>query len=90
MPRRRAAETFPCPNCGADVPEDAKACPECGSDDETGWSEDTMYDDIDLPITDEESDYDPETDDRKSTVSIWMIMGAIVVIVAMLVLLTRL
>ncbi len=30
---------FRCPNCGAEVPINAKACPECGSDEETGWSE---------------------------------------------------
>jgi hypothetical protein len=42
-------ETFPCPNCGADVPPRARVCPECGSDDETGWSEDTLYDGLDLP-----------------------------------------
>src|ERR1041384_1119375 len=28
-----------CPNCGAEVPRQAKACPECGSDEKTGWSE---------------------------------------------------
>ena len=28
---------------------DALACPECGSDAETGWSEDTLYDGLDLP-----------------------------------------
>ncbi len=27
----------------------AKACPDCGSDEKTGWSEDTMYDGLDLP-----------------------------------------
>jgi hypothetical protein len=36
-------ETFPCPNCGAAVPLKAKACPECGSDEETGWSEAAPY-----------------------------------------------
>ena len=46
-PPRSAA--FDCPNCGADVPAGALACPECGSDDETGWSEDTAYDGLDLP-----------------------------------------
>ncbi|MEZ4642864.1 MAG: zinc ribbon domain-containing protein [Chloroflexota bacterium] len=35
---------FICPNCGAQVPDNALACPECGSDEETGWSEDTAYD----------------------------------------------
>jgi hypothetical protein len=37
---------FICPNCGAEVPMKALACPECGSDDRTGWSEDTLYDGI--------------------------------------------
>jgi hypothetical protein len=45
-----------CPNCGAPVPPKAKACPECGSDDETGWSEKAETDGLDLP--DEEFNYD--------------------------------
>ena len=45
-----------CPNCGADVPANAKACPECGSDDETGWSTAARTDGLDLP--DESFDYD--------------------------------
>ena len=45
-----------CPNCGADVPRDAKACPECGSCEATGWSEQAAYDGLDLP--DESFDYD--------------------------------
>ncbi len=43
------SDFFICPNCGAEVPLKALACPECGSDENTGWSEETMYDDIDLP-----------------------------------------
>jgi len=35
---------FICPNCGATVPAKAQACPECGSDEKTGWSEQTIYD----------------------------------------------
>jgi len=38
-----------CPNCGAEVPPNAKACPECGSDEQTGWSEETKADGLDLP-----------------------------------------
>lgn len=38
------SDYFICPHCGAEVPSGAPACPECGSDDETGWSEDTAYD----------------------------------------------
>lgn len=45
-----------CPNCGADVPPNAKACPECGSCEETGWSEEAASGNPDLP--DEEFDYD--------------------------------
>lgn len=45
-----------CPNCGATVPPKAKACPECGADDETGWSEDAYAPHIDLPG--EEFNYD--------------------------------
>ena len=40
---------FVCPNCGAEVSLKASACPECGSDENTGWSEETMYDALDLP-----------------------------------------
>ncbi len=28
-----------CPNCGALVPENARSCPECGADEETGWND---------------------------------------------------
>ena len=45
-----------CPNCGAEVPGDALSCPECGSDEETGWSEDTMYDGVDFPDTDRDEE----------------------------------
>ena len=38
-----------CPNCGAGVPPGAKACPECGSDEQTGWSEAAKVDGLDLP-----------------------------------------
>jgi len=44
-----------CPNCGAEVPPDAKACPECGSDEKTGWSDEAHAGGLDLP--DEDFDY---------------------------------
>jgi len=37
---------FICPVCGAEVQNKALSCPECGSDDETGWSDHTIYDGI--------------------------------------------
>ena len=45
-----------CPNCGAEVPPKARACPECGADEQTGWSEAARTDGLDLP--DENFDYD--------------------------------
>lgn len=45
-----------CPICGEVVPEDAKACPECGACEETGWSEDAKADTLGIPR--EEFDYD--------------------------------
>ena len=38
-----------CPNCGAEVPRKARACPECGADERTGWREESIYDGLDLP-----------------------------------------
>ncbi len=45
-----------CPNCGAEVPPNARACPECGSDEQTGWSEEARTSELGLP--EEEFDYD--------------------------------
>jgi len=44
-----------CPNCGAVVPRQAKACPGCGSDETTGWSESAYADNLSIP--DEKFDY---------------------------------
>jgi hypothetical protein len=44
-----------CPNCGAQVPPKARACPECGADEHTGWSEEARADGLGLP--DESFDY---------------------------------
>jgi hypothetical protein len=41
--------TFTCPVCGAEVPRRAKACPECGACEKSGWSDDRYLDGIDLP-----------------------------------------
>ncbi len=39
-PSGGSEDWFICPHCGAEVARRARACPECGSDDRTGWSED--------------------------------------------------
>jgi hypothetical protein len=48
--------SFTCPQCGAEVPPKARACPECGSCDQTGWSEASAQSDLGLP--EEGFDYD--------------------------------
>ena len=45
-----------CPNCGAEVPRGARACPECGSDEQTGWSEEARTSGLSPP--DDNFDYD--------------------------------
>ena len=42
---------FECPHCGAQVREGRLACPECGSDADTGWqsSEEIDYQSVELP-----------------------------------------
>lgn len=41
-----------CPVCGAEVPPQAKACPGCGSDEQTGWSEEAYVSSLGLPEDD--------------------------------------
>ena len=48
-------KVFTCPLCGGEVDSKARACPHCGSDEKTGWSESTYLDGIDLY---DDSDYE--------------------------------
>ena len=45
-----------CPHCGAELPPRARACPECGSDEGTGWSDRASTDRLGIP--DDEFNYD--------------------------------
>lgn len=47
-------KTFVCPVCGVELKSGAAACYNCGSDDKTGWSEDTYLDGCDIPCDDDE------------------------------------
>ena len=46
--------SFVCPNCGALLQAGARVCPDCGSDENTGWSDGTYMDGVDLPFDDDE------------------------------------
>ena len=48
-----------CPHCGTRVPARAKACPECGAQESTGWSEAARENELDLP--DDNFDYEEFT-----------------------------
>ena len=48
-------KTFPCPVCGDTVNVGAHACPHCGADERTGWSDQTYLDGIDIG---DDVDYD--------------------------------
>ena len=67
-----------CPVCGGVVPEKAKACPECGSDEETGWSDDGRADSLGIPT--EDFDYDDYVkrefegeEPKRKNAAIWII-----------------
>lgn len=42
-----------CPHCGAELPDKAISCKECGSDAETGWAENPGSAQFELPDYDE-------------------------------------
>jgi len=57
MRRRRSSEADECPNCGAAFPAGRPACPECGSDRETGWLSGEEIDYQAVPLPEDEIDY---------------------------------
>lgn len=78
-------EPFVCQACGAEVKANAKVCPECGSDEETGWSDHTYLDGISIP---DEEDYQeilssefPQKQTGLRHISWQSIVGMIVLIV---------
>ncbi len=56
MARNKPKTPDVCPVCGQGVPSAAVACPECGSDYNSGWRGAETYDGLDLP--DEDFNYD--------------------------------
>jgi hypothetical protein len=68
------------------VPRDAKACPECGADETTGWSDEAYVGGLNLP--DESFDYDEFVDREFGTKKalprgigwFWWVVGVILVL----------
>ena len=48
-----------CPVCGTAIAAGVMACPECGSDERTGWKEEaSWHDGLDFPGAEEDFDYE--------------------------------
>ena len=65
-----------CANCGVAIPSNAKACPACGADERTGWREQSIYDDLDLP----DSAYADEKPAAPASRALSWVLAAITVI----------
>lgn len=78
---------FGCPNCGAQVPGGSLSCPACGSDEETGWSGDAAYDDLDLPGSEDMSfeDERPGGRGRGGRRSVAWIAGGLILLILLLI-----
>lgn len=78
-----------CANCGAAIPRNAKACPECGADEKTGWRETSIYDGMDLPEDAWRDDADTTTPGKTDVTRVngvpwyWWLIG--VVLLALLI-----
>jgi hypothetical protein len=84
---RRTGKSFECPVCGEEVPANAKACPECGACEKSGWSEEFESSELDLP--DEDFDYekfvaDEFADGGKKSPAQWMWWTAGVILILIL------
>jgi hypothetical protein len=72
MNPRAKPDTFPCPHCGANVSVRARFCRECGSDAESGWSDEADLGLADIPSgygRDNEFDYNEYIDRENSWLS---------------------
>ncbi|MGE5208135.1 MAG: zinc ribbon domain-containing protein [Alphaproteobacteria bacterium] len=87
MPRRKPTERpapETCPVCGEDVPRKALACPECGADYNSGWSDEAAYDGLDLPVDSfdypkfVQQEFDPSHSSGMHTA--WWITGVILIL----------
>ncbi len=80
MTRHRAPEQ--CANCGADIPPNAHACPECGADERTGWAEQNIYDGLDLPDDEETEEQNNRSRQKRKSIALFWWLVALAVIIA--------
>ena len=78
MARPSASAPEECAICGAAIPPTARACPECGADERTGWREQDPYDGLDLPETAWEDEAPSPPTPRRSIAWYWWLTAALV------------
>ena len=67
-----------CPNCGEYVPAGSASCRECGSCPNSGWSEGSVYDGLDLPG--EDSPMEKKKDPVKRLILASLLLAAVFVL----------
>ena len=87
MPTRD--KPFDCPVCGEEVPANARACPECGACEKSGWSDDLGA--TDLGVGEEDFDYEDFVAKefgggaKKSPVQwVWWAVGVLLIVLLLL------
>ncbi len=75
-----------CPVCGAFVAAGETSCKECGACPKTGWSEDTAYDGLDLPLDESEGETAPK---KKSDAKRLALAAVLLLVVIVLYVLTK-
>jgi glutaredoxin len=77
MPKKTVA----CVYCGEQIDANARACPHCGSDENTGWSENTYLDGIDFVDDDQYKEIrEQEFGNNRTTLPVWQIITGIVLL----------
>jgi uncharacterized membrane protein YvbJ len=78
-----------CPQCGAVVPEHAKSCSECGSCEETGWSDNAQAGRLGIP--EDSFDYEDylkeefgDESGRPKTSILWPVIAVVLVVLVIL------
>ena len=78
-----------CPQCGALVPAKAKACPECGSCEETGWSDSAKCDALGIPDDSfdynefVENEFSPKKASPQGLAVFWKVVAIVVLLSAL-------
>jgi uncharacterized protein CbrC (UPF0167 family) len=73
-------KTAICVYCGEQIDAAARACPHCGSDENTGWSEKTYLDGIDFVDEDQYEEIREQEFSRGTSFPAWQIITGIVLL----------